>query len=485
MLKKIGIRGKLLIALGFIAVGYIISSAYFGGGSSNSTPLWKEISFKDNPPPSSLSNFVELVRRVKPAVVNISTSQVIKEKPLFPHSPFGPKDPFEEFMEKFFGEIPRREFRQRSLGSGVIINREGYILTNNHVVENATEITVILSDEEEYEAKKIGSDAKTDLALIKINPHGELTVAPLGDSDKLEIGEWVIAIGNPYGLGHTVTAGIVSAKGRALGFGPYDSFIQTDASINPGNSGGPLINMNGEVVGINTAIIAAAQGIGFAIPINLAKDILPQLKEKGKVTRGWLGVMIQKVTPELAKSFGLEKPRGALVSDIIEGSPAEKAGIMKGDIILEFNRIPIKEWNELPAIVARTPPGKVVEIKILRQNKEMSLHVTIGELREEPVALQKGKKEDLGLSLQELTPELSRQFGMQGELGLLVVGVEPGSPADDAGFRKGDIIREINHKPVKRIKEYKDIVAKAKPSETILFYVRRGSGYIYIAVRMR
>lgn len=484
MLKKIGIKGAVVAALGFIAIGYLVSSAYLRSGD-NASPLWKEISFKENPATISLPDFAELVKRVKPAVVNISTSQVIKERPLFPHSPFGPKDPFEEFMEKFFGEIPRREFRQRSLGSGVIINKEGYILTNNHVIENATEITVILSDEEEYEAKKIGSDPKTDLALIKINPHRDLAVAPLGDSDKLEIGEWVIAIGNPYGLGHTVTAGIVSAKGRALGFGPYDSFIQTDASINPGNSGGPLINMRGEVVGINTAILAAAQGIGFAIPINLAKDILPQLKEKGKVTRGWLGVMIQKVTPELAKSFGLEKPRGALVSDIIEGSPAEKAGIKKGDIILEFNRIPIKEWNELPAIVARTSPGKNVEIKILRQGKELTIPVTIGELREEPIAVQKGKREDLGLSLQEITPEISRELGMKAESGLLVVGVEPGSPADDAGFRKGDIIKEINHRPVKKLKDYKEIVGKVKPSETILFYVKRGSGSIYIAVRMR
>ena len=239
----------------------------------------------------------------------------------------GFKDFFgEDFFEKFFGDMPKREYKQRSLGSGFIIDREGYILTNNHVVERAQSIKVKLTDSKEYDATVIGKDPKTDIALIKINAKQDLPVATFGDSDKLEVGDWVVAIGNPFGLEHTVTQGIVSAKGRVIGAGPYDDFIQTDASINPGNSGGPLFNLKGEVVGINTAIVSGGQGIGFAIPINVVRDLLPQLKSKGKVVRGWLGVVIQKVTPEIAKSFGLKETEGALVSDVAEQSPADKGG---------------------------------------------------------------------------------------------------------------------------------------------------------------
>ncbi|NIW11368.1 MAG: Do family serine endopeptidase, partial [Gammaproteobacteria bacterium] len=328
--------------------------------------------------------FSQLAEKLKPAVVNISTTMVVKQQPSFRGrpSPFGEQDPFREFWEKFFGGEMPRERETRSLGSGFIINKEGYIVTNNHVVENAREIIVTLHNEKDYKAEVIGKDKKTDLALIKIEAEEDLPVAPLGDSDKLGVGEWVLAIGNPFGLAETVTAGIVSAKGRVIGAGPYDDFIQTDASINPGNSGGPLFNFWGEVVGINTAIIAAGQGIGFAIPINMAKEILPQLKEKGRVTRGWLGVGIQGVTSQLAESFGLEEKKGALVSQVFKDGPAEKAGIKQGDIILEFDGKEIKDFGDLSRIVASTPVGKTVTIKVFRNGKVIPLQATVAEMEE-------------------------------------------------------------------------------------------------------
>ncbi|MBI5286339.1 MAG: trypsin-like peptidase domain-containing protein, partial [Deltaproteobacteria bacterium] len=304
--------------------------------------FWKEPSAnikKEEGLPTLLNpnSFIELAKTLGPVVVNISTTQVVREKPRVPFPEFrGPCEDFfgDEFF-RFFDEFPQREFKRQSLGSGFIINKEGYILTNNHVVEDAEEILVTLSDKREYKAKVIGRDSRLDLGLVKIDAKDDLPVAILGDSDKLQIGEWVMAIGNPFALSHTVTAGIVSAKGRVIGAGPYDNFIQTDASINPGNSGGPLFNLRGEVIGINTAIIAGGQGIGFALPINMAKEVLSQLKEKGKVTRGWIGVSIQDVTPELARSFGLKEKHGALVSSAMKDDPADKAGIRPGDIIVE------------------------------------------------------------------------------------------------------------------------------------------------------
>ncbi|MBI2992433.1 MAG: Do family serine endopeptidase, partial [Deltaproteobacteria bacterium] len=280
-------------------------------------------------------------------------------------------------------------YRQKSLGSGFIIDRDGSILTNNHVVENAQKIVVKLADGQEYEAKVVGRDPKTDIAVIKINAKGNLPVAGLGDSDRLEVGEWVMAIGNPFGLDNTVTSGIVSAKGRQIGQGPYDNFIQTDASINPGNSGGPLINLNGEVVGINTAIFSRTGGnigIGFAIPTNLVQELLPQLKGNGKVTRGYLGVAIQKVTPEIAESLGMNRARGALVADVSKDGPAEKAGVAVGDVILEFDGREVTGSTDLPILVARTAVNKKVRLKVLRDKKEVTLTAAVGELKEEKAA---------------------------------------------------------------------------------------------------
>ncbi|MBI1993984.1 MAG: DegQ family serine endoprotease, partial [Deltaproteobacteria bacterium] len=366
-------------------------------------------------------------------------------------------------------------------GSGFIIDRDGSILTNNHVVENAQKITVKLADESEFEAKVVGKDPKTDIAVIKINAKGNFSVPPLGDSDQLQVGEWVMAIGNPFGLDNTVTAGIVSAKGRHIGAGPYDNFIQTDASINPGNSGGPLINLRGEVVGINTAII----GIGFAIPINLVKELLPQLKGKGKVTRGYLGVLIQKVTPDIAESLGMDKSRGALVASVSKDGPAERAGVKVGDVIVEFDGKEIRDSNDLPIVVARTPVDRKVRLKVLRDKKEVMLTVAVGELKDEEVVASAKEKGELGLTVQRLTPQIAESLGLDRAEGVVITAVEPGSPGDDAGLRRSDVILEIDRKPVRNLADYRKVIAESKKGKGILFLVRRGENTLFLALKPR
>ncbi len=325
-------------------------------------------------------SFAAIVEAVKPAVVNISTTQAARGQ--------GPRgaDPFREFLERYFGEsLPREEPRQ-SLGSGLIVEPDGYVLTNNHVVENASKIMVRLSDEEEYEARVVGRDPRTDLALLKIQARRRFPAVKLGDSDGLRVGDWVLAIGNPFGLEQTVTAGVVSAKGRVIGAGPYDDFIQTDAAINPGNSGGPLFNTRGEVVGVNTAIFSqtgGSVGIGFAIPINLAKELVPQLKAKGRVSRGWLGVAIASVTPDVAKKLNLQTRAGALVAEVVQRGPAALAGIRAGDLIVGFDGKRIERANDLPRLAAKASAGSQVEVQVLRAGKEITLRVKLGELPEE------------------------------------------------------------------------------------------------------
>ena len=437
---------------------------------------------------SAPDSFAPLAERLKPSVVNIATTKVVKTRRLFRNFPrFGPNDPFREFFgddffDRFFGNQPR-EFKAQSLGSGFILDREGYIITNNHVVESADEIVVRLSDEHEFEAKVVGTDPKTDIALIKIDP-GEVTLHPveLGDSDKIRVGDWVIAIGNPFGYGHTVTAGIISAKERVIGAGPYDNFLQTDAAINPGNSGGPLFDMDGRVVGINTAIVAGGTGIGFAIPVNMAREIVTQLKERGKVTRGWLGVMIQEVTKDLADSFGLKEPQGALISDVVEGGPAQKAGLQRGDIIIEFDGIKIHKMNQLPRIVAEHSPGSKVKVVVLRNGKEKTFTVTLGELKEQELAGEARIEKDLGLTVQEITPELRKHLNLDTENGVVVSGVEPGSPAAQAGIRRGDVILEVNQREVRGLDDYRKALEGAKGKESVLFLVRRGAGTLYVVV---
>jgi serine protease Do len=432
-------------------------------------------------------DFVALANKLGPMVVNISTTQVVKERgdpsPGLP----GGDDPLREFWRRFFGDPSfQGPFRRQGLGSGVIIDRDGTILTNNHVVENAEKIMVKLQDEREFEGKVLGRDAKTDIAVVKIDAKGDLPVAPLGNSDRLEVGEWIVAMGSPFGLNNTITAGIVSAKGRHIGAGPYDNFIQTDASINPGNSGGPLINLGGEVVGINTAIFSQSGGnvgIGFAIPINLVKELLPELKAKGKVTRGWLGVSIQRMTPEIAEGFGMEKARGALVATVIEGSPADEAGIETGDVIIEYNGQRIEESNQLPILVARTDVGKSAKLTVMRDNKQIPITVKIGELKEEEVVASSPQSGKLGLTVQNVTPEIAESLGLDGAAGVVVTAVQPQSVASEAGLRRSDVILEINRRRIANVGDFQKTVNETKPGENLLFLIRRGGNNLFLALK--
>ncbi|MGE5443876.1 MAG: DegQ family serine endoprotease [Ignavibacteriales bacterium] len=438
---------------------------------------------------AELASLADLVKRLKPSVVNVSTTSVVKGGGSPFESPFGggEQDPFEEFFKRFFGDVPQREFRQRGLGSGFILSEDGYIVTNNHVVEKASDIEIILEDGERYKAKIIGKDTKTDVALLKIEPKHKLPAAVLGDSSKLEIGDWVIAVGNPFGLGHTVTAGIVSAEGRSLGLGPYDDFIQTDAAINPGNSGGPLFNLQGQVVGLNTAIVAGGQGIGFAIPINLAKSVITQLKSTGKVVRGWLGVLVQQITPDIATGLGLSEPKGALVSDVTPGSPADKVGIKRQDIITEYNGQQINDMQELPRLVAATPPGTEVTLKFLRNGKEQTVKLKLGELPEEVAKSGQGGQQveqNLGLVVQEISPEMQRRLGIQDSQGVIITNVESGSIAEEAGLRPGDIILEINKKQIKNLDDYRKVIDSVKSGQTALLLVKRDKNTLYVALKV-
>ena len=479
--RSLGIRrfASILITL---AIVNLLTNAW-------SKSLWSTLEGKDHKKPVTITNetFSKLARKLKPSVVNISTTMVVKQSQYFGGrpSPFGEQDPFQEFWEKFFGGEMPREFETKSLGSGVIINQEGYIVTNNHVIEGAKEILVTLANEKDYQAEVIGRDKKTDLALIKIDSKEDLPVAPLGDSDRLQVGEWVIAIGNPFGLAETVTVGIVSAKGRVIGAGPYDDFIQTDASINPGNSGGPLFNFWGEVVGINTAIIATGQGIGFAIPINMAKEIVAQLKEEGRVIRGWLGVVIQRVTSQLAKSFDLKDERGALVSQVFKDSPAERAGIKQGDIILEFDEKEIKDFGDLSRIAASTRPGKKIKVKVFRAGKTLTLEATVDEMKEKTEVAKAPSEEPLGITVQDITPEIARSLGLEEVSGVLVKQITPGSAAAEAGIRKGDVIQEVNRKPIKNVYSFGRAIEETKSQQTILFLIRRGENSLFVTVSPR
>jgi len=479
------------VAVCSLIIGLVIASKL------NFTPLLNAVTAKieakknNQAPTEDLRTFVELAKEMKPTAVNISTSKTIKRREIRPfRSPFGENDPFgdffggDDFFDRFFGQMPK-EYKQRSLGSGFIIDEDGYILTNNHVVEGADEIKVRLSDKHEFDAKIVGRDQKTDIALIKIKSAHGLRIARLGDSEKLEVGEWVMAIGNPFGLEQTVTVGIVSAKGRVIGSGPYDDFIQTDASINPGNSGGPLINVKGEVVGINAAIIAGGQGIGFAIPINMAKNVIAQLKDKGKVTRGWLGVAVQMVTTELAKSFGLKEGKGALIAEVTKGGPAEEAGLEQGDVIIEFDGKEISEMNTLPRIVAETPVGKKVKMAVIRNGTRKEFTVKIAELSEEKEQeIAAGKETDkLGMAVSEITPEMAERLNVPAGSGVVVTDLEDGSPADEAGIKRGDIIKEVNKQPVKNMKAYNLAIKKALKEENILLLVKRGRSSIYIVLK--
>ncbi|MGD9413991.1 MAG: DegQ family serine endoprotease [Desulfobacterales bacterium] len=462
------------VTVGFYTFGYdfLANSAY-----AKETPYF-------NAPAS----FNRLAVMVSPAVVNIRTVKTIKGGgPVFrqfQRDPWGKEGPFKDFFERFFGDETQREFKQPSLGSGFIIDGNGYVVTNNHVIEDADQIKVKLKDEREFDATIVGRDPNTDIALLKIESDQKFATVKLGDSDALQVGQWVVAIGSPFGLEQTVTAGIVSAKGRVIGSGPYDDFIQTDASINPGNSGGPLLNMQGEVVGINTAIVATGQGIGFAIPINLARDIIVALKEEGEVTRGWLGVAIQDLSAEMAEYYNLEDKKGVFVADVFEGDPADKAGIQPKDIILAVNGEKITTSRQLTGIIAKIPVNDSAKIKILREGKEKTVKVTIAKRPEERLA-GRGRApeqtEAFGIRVSDLTPEISQQLNIDENTGVVVTQVESGSKGDEADVRIGDIIKEINRQPVKNAAEYKAILSQIDSGESVNLFIRRKNAGFLVA----
>jgi serine protease Do len=430
--------------------------------------------------------FRDVAKDVSPAVVFISTEQTI-EGGTNPHSELFS----DEFFRRFFGvPEPRKEFKRRGLGSGFIVNDDGYILTNTHVVEKADKIQVTLPDKREFDASMVGIDPNSDVAVIKIDGNN-LPVVTLGDSKMVEVGEWVVAIGNPYGLPQTVTAGIISAEGRAnIGIVDYEDFIQTDAAINPGNSGGPLINIFGEVIGINTAIFSRSggyQGIGFAIPINMAKRVMESLITKGRVIRGWLGVIIQPVTEEIAESFGLKDATGVLISDVVNGGPAEKAGIQRGDVIMSFDGKEVDDPNTLKNVVAQTDVGKTVPVEVIRDGQAQTIQVTIGEREAEMQAnageTSPSQSAKFGLHVQELTPEIASQLGYTGEEGVVVARVDPGSPAAEAGLRRGDLIQEIDRQPIQSLSHYNQALASRGKDKSGLVLIRRGQNTLYVVVK--
>jgi serine protease Do len=435
------------------------------------------------------ASFADLVDSVKGSVVNISTTQTLKENPMQPF--FGPNSPFRDFFgeefKHFFGDVPQGQLKTHALGSGFIISNDGLILTNNHVVEKADEIKIKTLEGNEYDAKVVGRDPKTDIALIQIQAKGNLPKpANLGDSEAIRVGDWVIAVGNPFGLGNTVTAGIISAKGRVIGAGQYDDFLQTDAAINPGNSGGPLFDMKGEVVGINTAIVAQGQGIGFATPINMAKDILEQLKT-GKVVRGWLGIMIQDITPELAESFGTSVTKGVIVADVVADSPAEKGGLKRGDIVQTLNGKQVENANMLSRSVAAIAPETKATIEVIRDGKPVTVKLTIGTMPEEAqMRKSAGPKAESawGITVQNLTPELAQKFGVnEKEGGVVITDLAEGSPAAEARLRQGDIVEEVNRQKIQNVRDWKQATEKMKKGEPLLLLVKRGSNTFYVAIK--
>jgi len=456
-----------------------------GFATPSHAPLWMDHPIVASPTaPLPAPGWVQIAKAVKPAVVNISTKRVQEGVPQI-ESPFGETDPFNQFFRQFFGNQPLKR-TIKSLGSGFIINPNGYVVTNNHVVDEATEIRVNLSDGREFSANVAGRDPKTDIALLKIDASG-LPVIPLGDSSQLQVGEPVMAIGNPFGLEQTVTTGIVSATGRVIGEGPYDNFIQTDASINPGNSGGPLINTRGQAIGINTAIFSQSGGsigIGFAIPIDLAKPVITQLAETGHVTRGWLGVSIQPLTPELAKSFHLPDSSGALVSSVMGDSPAMNTGLKPGDVITEYNGRKIARSDDLPPAVAETPVGREVPLTVVREGKTLRLTVKVGQLAEAlqqpPIAAK--AKTSLGLVVESVTPALAQELGLSDGRGVFVRGVKDASPAASAGIQPGDVIVEVDHHRVKSGEELKRLVGEHPKGTPILLMIHRNGGSFYVAV---
>jgi serine protease Do len=431
--------------------------------------------------PLNTGTFAVVAEAVKPAVININTVSTRTGPGRTPFEEFFG----EEFFRRFFGEAPER-IPQRSLGSGVIVDPSGIALTNAHVVEKATDIEVVTVEGAKHRAKVIGMDRKTDLAVLRLDDgNNSFKYARLGDSERIQVGDWVIAVGSPFGLQATVTAGIISAKARQIGQGPFDDFLQTDAAINPGNSGGPLVNMQGEVIGINTAIVAGGSGIGFAIPINMAKKIYTELVAKGKVSRGWLGVSIQPLTPELAKSFGVRDTKGVLISDVVPDSPASKSGLRSGDVLLEFNGKKVDAPADLQRAVGLSSPNQDAKVKVLRDQAERTIEIKIGEAPDERAEARTPNgsrgRTTLGLDVRPVTPEIARQLNLPSPEGVVVARVEDGSPASEAGVQRGDVIREINRQRVRTMTDFERLTKDTKEGDRLTVLLQRGQMSLYVA----
>jgi serine protease Do len=497
--KKFLISAAFILVLG-IVMGLIVSSHF---DFISPLPAKSQISSKSLDLLSQISEAQSEVAAVTtPSIVNISTTRVIKSRDE------GAADLFDDpFFRRFFGDqVPHpempKEHKEQSLGSGVIVSEDGYIVTNNHVIEKAQEIKVLLSNKKDYKAKLIGADPKTDIAVIKIDAK-DLSYLPWGDSNKLKVGEIVFAIGNPFGLNQTITMGVISAVGRAnVGIADYEDFIQTDAAINPGNSGGALVNAHGELIGINTAILSRSggyQGIGFAVPSSMARQVMDSLVKFKKVVRGWLGVSIQEVTSDLAEEFGVKDLKGALVSGVMKGSPADKVGIKQGDVILSYNGKVVEDTGHLRNMVSQTPIGSQVQVNVLRKKKELSLIVTVAELPKKIADASSSESENengetngnneesadlTGLMVRDLTPDIAQRFGISdSETGVVVIKVDAGSRIADAGIKPGDIILQINQTNVASLKEYKSVVSKIKAKDRLLFLVRRKNQDLFVTVK--
>ena len=472
MNTRIGIESKTCTTINIMLIGIVVLGIAILGLFSNA-----DVSASTGT--HTPAGFSRLAETMSPAVVNIRTEKTVERD-----GRFGKNGQFRDFYDKFFGEEHQRKFKQRSLGSGFIIDKEGYIVTNNHVIENADKIKVKLKNGEECDAEIVGRDPTTDLALIRITSSNHLPVVDLGDSDNLKVGQWVVAIGSPFGLEHTVTAGIVSAKGRVIGSGPYDDFIQTDASINPGNSGGPLIDMAGKVVGINTAIVASGQGIGFAVPINMAKGVIEQLKESGEVSRGWLGVGIQPLSKEMAQYYGIKDGKGAMVVEAFPGDPAHKAGIRSKDLIVEVNGSKVADNRDLTRKIAAVPVGSTAEIKVLRSGKPKRFKVVIAKRKDAKIFAKdtpQEQKNEFGIQVSDLTPEIVQKYGVGETEGALVRSIDPAGKGAEAGIMVGDVIKEINHKPIASVDAYRRIVKELVEGEAIsLFVWRRNAGFLVL-----
>ena len=481
-------KNKIVIGIAVLLIGFLLGgvSFYLLGEFTGKRGVYQPS--KAPTVPKQLIDtsraFSEIAASISPSVVNISTTKVVRRD----------ATPFFDLFNPFRDFKAPKKWKEQSLGSGVIVSQDGFIVTNNHVIEQADEIRVTLLDKRSFKARLIGADPKTDIAVVKVDAK-DLPAIRWGDSDRLQVGEFVLAVGNPFGLSHTVTMGIISAVGRAnVGIADYEDFIQTDAAINPGNSGGPLVNIKGELIGITTAIFSKSggyQGIGFAVQANMVRHVMDQLEQKGKVTRGWLGVTIQEMTPELSQQFGLKDAYGALIGDVAKGSPADKAGIKRGDIILEFNGKKVQEVGNLRNMVAQSKVGSEVSLLIQRAGKTYPYKVVISELPRETVESSPGSAPDEpafeglgGISVIELTKEAARQLGLhRDEKGVVIIRVEPGSAAEEAGLRKGDVIQEIDRKKVDGLKDYDRAVSGVRPGNSALLFINRGGKRFYITLR--